>query len=276
MGKNREINYNTLNNKQLFFKDTNSYVRSFFRSYAELTYRPAIKTRHRFGLSYVEERVNDTIVFLNPSYFKNGRSKISYPEIYYTMNYFDVDYIPYPLQGYLAEVSFTKKGLNNIINLWQLSVKAGANWKLAEKTYFGTRLSGTVKLPFHQPYFNQRLLGYNDFFMQGYEYYVVDGVAGGYLKTTVTRELVSFYIHRKRKDNEIPFRVPFHIYAKAFANAGYFHNPEPGANNLNNKMLYSGGVGIDILTHYDFTLRLEWSFNQLGQNGLFLHKRSNF
>ena len=276
LGKNREINYNTLNNKQLFFKDTNSYVRSFFRSYAELTYRPAIKTRHRFGLSYVEERVNDTIVFLNPSYFKNGRSKISYPEIYYTMNYFDVDYIPYPLQGYLAEVSFTKKGLNNIINLWQLSVKAGANWKLAEKTYFGTRLSGTVKLPFHQPYFNQRLLGYNDFFMQGYEYYVVDGVAGGYLKTTVTRELVSFYIHRKRKDNEIPFRVPFHIYAKAFANAGYFHNPEPGANNLNNKMLYSGGVGIDILTHYDFTLRLEWSFNQLGQNGLFLHKRSNF
>jgi hypothetical protein len=38
-------------------------------------------------------------------------------------------------------------------------------------------------------------------------------------------------------------------------------------------MLYSGGLGIDILTLYDFTLKLEWSFNQIGQNGLYLHNR---
>jgi len=276
MGKNREINYNTYNNKQLFFKDTNDYVRTFFKTYAELTYRRAIRTRHRFGISYVEERVSDTIISLNPAYFKNGRGKIGFPELYYTVNYADADYNPYPLQGYLAEISFIKRGFNNVVNLWQLAVKASGSWKIADKTFFGTKVSGMLKLPFKQPYFNQRLLGYNDFFMQGYEYFVVDGVAGGYIKTSISREMVNFYIHAKRKKVEETYHIPFRIYLKAYTNAGYMYHPSPGANSLNNKMLYSGGIGVDIITHYDFTLKLEWSFNQLGQNDLYLHRKTFF
>ena len=52
IGKNREVNYNTIYDKQVFFKDTNNFVRTFFRAFGEATYRPAIKTRHRFGISY--------------------------------------------------------------------------------------------------------------------------------------------------------------------------------------------------------------------------------
>ncbi len=273
-GKNREVNYDTYNNKQLFFKDTNNFVRSFFKANADLTYRRAIKTRHRIGISFVQENVTDTIVALNPLYFKNESDKIVFPEVYYSMSYTDVDYIPYPLVGYMAEFSFSKRGFNKTVNLWQLTVKASGSWKISDKAYFSTKISGIIKLPFKQPYFNQRLLGYNDFFMQGYEYYVVDGVAGGYIKTSVTRELFNFYIHAKRKKQEDVLHIPFRIYAKAFTNAGYMHHPTPGANSLNNKMLYSGGVGIDIITHYDFTVKLEWSFNQIGQNGLYLHRRS--
>jgi len=274
LGKNRELNYTTLHNKQVFFKDTSHYVRSFFKAFAELTYRPAIHTRHRFGLAYTEENVTDTIVALNPAYFKNGRDRIGFPEMYYQVNFNDVDYIPYPLKGYSAEVQFVKKGLNKIINLWQLNVKASGNWQIANNTYFGIRASGTVKLPFRQPYFNQRLLGYKDFYMQGYEYYVVDGVAGGYLKAALSKELLHLNFYVKRKKEELPYRVPFRIYAKLYANAGYMHHPQPGENSLNNRMLYSGGVGLDIITHYDFTIKLEWSFNQLGQNGLYLHRRT--
>lgn len=276
MGNNKELNYNTVNNKQLFYKDTNNYVRSFFKTYAELSYRRAIKTKHRFGIALTQEKITDTIVTLNPSYFKNGRDKIVFPEFYYQMNYFDVDYIPYPLKGYLAEIYFVKKGVNNIIDLWQLNAKASGSWEVADKTYFGTKISATVKLPFRQPYFNQRLLGYNDFFMQGYEYYVVDGVAGGYVKAQLLREVFNFNVHVKRKKDETPYRVPFRIYAKAYANAGYMHHPQPGLNTLNNRMLYSGGLGFDIITHYDFTFKIEWSFNLLGQNNIYLHKKSYF
>ena len=274
VGKNREVNYDTYNNKQLFFKDTNNYVRSFFRSYVEATYRRAIKTRHRFGISYVQEKVADTIVALNASYFKNGRDKIVFPELYYTMNYMDVDYNGYPLKGYTAEFSFAKRGFNKAMNLWELSMKASGSWEIANKLYFGTKISGELKFPFKQPFFNRRMFGYNDFFMQGYEYYVVDGVAGGYIKTSLTRELLNIYFKVKRKKQDESYRVPFRVYAKLYGNAGYMYNASPGVNSLSNKMLYSGGFGIDILTHYDFTLKLEWSFNQLGQNGLYLHKKS--
>ena len=39
---------------------------------------------------------------------------------------------------------------------------------------------------------------------------------------------------------------------------------------------YTGGFGIDILTLYDLNLRLEYSFNQLNENGLFLHTKGGF
>ena len=54
------------------------------------------------------------------------------------------------------------------------------------------------------------------------------------------------------------------------------YNPTPGFNNLNNKMLFSGGVGLDIVTIYDVSIKLDWSFNQLGQNGIYLHRTNNF
>jgi len=275
-GKNREVNYNTINNKQVFFKDTSDYVRSFFKSYAELTYRPAIKTKHRFGFAYTVESITDTVVALNPSYFKNGSGRISFPEVYYIMSYFDVDYNPYPLKGYIAEIQLSKKGFSDKINMWQLNAKASGSWEVANKMYFNARLAGSIKAPFRQPYFNQRLLGYNDFFMQGYEYYVVDGVAGGYAKATLSREILNLYFQVKRKKDDEAMNIPLRVYAKTFVNAGYMYHPDPGLNSLNNRMLYSAGIGLDIITHYDFTFKLEWTFNLLGQNGIYLHRKSYF
>ena len=276
LGKNREINYITEDNKQMFFKDQSKFIRSFFRAYGELTYRKAIKTRHRFGIAFNQENINDTINKLNPSYFKFGQSSIRYPEFYYTMSYYDLDYIPYPTKGYAAEVSLNKKGLNKDVNLWQLTLKGSANYILFPKTYLGLRANAILKLPFRQPYFYQQLLGYGDLIMQGYEYYVMDGVAGGTLETSIAREVLSFKINippnRFRSSGVIPVR----IFAKIYGDMGYAHNPDDrNINPLTNKMLYSGGFGLDILTLYDFTLKLEWSFNQIGQNGLYLHNRNS-
>lgn len=51
---------------------------------------------------------------------------------------------------------------------------------------------------------------------------------------------------------------------------GYVYNKTSLTfNSLNNRFLYSGGAGLDILSIYDATISLEYSFNQLGQRGLF-------
>jgi hypothetical protein len=179
IGKNREINYNTIDDKQVFLKDENNYLRKFINATTELTYRRAIKTRHRLGISYTMEEVEDTVVSLNPDFFKTGRTRVQFPEIYYRMSFYDLDYIPYPTKGYAAEVTLGKKGLNNIVNVWYLAAKASGSWHTGYKTFFNLVAYGSIRVPFKQPYFMQRFLGYGDAFLQGYEYYVVDGVAGG-------------------------------------------------------------------------------------------------
>ena len=274
-GKNRELNYMSDNDKQVFLKD-NDYLRSFVTATAELTYRKAIKTRHRFGFSYTKEKIADTIAKLNSNYFNAGSTTIKFPKLYYTMTYYDLDYIPYPTKGYAAEVSIQKEGFNKAVNLWQLTTKGSGHWPAGEKTFFSLNTYATVKLPFSQPYYSQRLLGYADVFMQGYEYFVIDGVAGGYLKVSLTRKLFNFNIKMPGTKKIAPLKIPINIYGRTYGNTGYTYNPNPGNNYLSNKMLFSGGFGIDITTIYDFTLKLDWSFNQLGQNGIFLHKKVVF
>ncbi|MBC7948422.1 MAG: hypothetical protein H7Y42_11115 [Chitinophagaceae bacterium] len=275
MGKNKEMNYNTIENKQAFFKDE-KFVRNFMSMTTEATYRKAIKTRHRFGIGFTREQISDTIFSLNPQYFADERKSISFPELYYMVSYYDLDYIPYPTKGYAVEGGLGKRGLNKVMNIWQLSAKAFGSWHTGKKSFVSAGVHGTIKAPFKQPYYNQRMLGYGSMFMQGYEYYVVDGVAAATVKSTYTRKLFNFNIKIPGGKKREPQRIPVTFYGKVFGNAGYVHNPQPGNNFLADKMLYSGGFGIDIFTLYDVTFKLEWSFNQLGQNGIFLHRNSIF
>ena len=273
-GKKKEINYNTIANKQLFIKN-DDFIHSYFRTSLDISYRRAIKTKHTVTLGYYKEDIADTVFMLNPK-FSDRRNTIRYAEIAYRMNYFNVDFIPFPTKGYMAEVQVVKKGFSGPINLWHLIARGSGSWHLSEKAFANLRLLGMVKLPFKQPYITQGFMGGSDVFMQGYEYYSIDGVAGGYAKASVSREIFSrnFNIPSKRikRLNNIPFKA----YAKAFVNSGYAYAANGYNGPLNNKMLYSTGLGLDILTFTDFVIKLEFSFNQLGENGLYLHRRNYF
>jgi outer membrane protein assembly factor BamA len=275
IGMNREVNYKTENDKPVQFKSGNDFLRSYLGWFGEVSYRPAIKTRHTFGVSYGYEDFADTISKLNP-HFASGHSIVRSPELRYTLSYFDVDYIPYPTKGYIYEFTIKRKGFNDPLNLLQLTAKASASWALNENYYFNLRGVGMVKLPFNQPYMTRQFIGYEDQFMQGYEYYVIDGVAGGYAKASIARSLVKTHLFINSRRFQCLNNIPLKIYAKAFVNAGYVYNRFPGQNELSNKLLYSGGVGLDILTFNDFMIKLEWSFNRLGENGLYLHQSNYF
>ena len=141
--------------------------------------------------------------------------------------------------------------------------------------FFNLRTVGTLKLPFKQPYATKQFMGHEDQYMQGYEYYVVDGVAGGYAKASITRPIFNKLLKFPVKNRHLS-QVPLKLFAKTFVNAGYVYNDRPGQNELTNKMLYSAGIGLDIIVFADFIIKMEWSFNRLGENGLYLHKRNYF
>ncbi|MEO5893008.1 MAG: hypothetical protein ABIQ31_22350, partial [Ferruginibacter sp.] len=155
------------------------------------------------------------------------------------------------------------------------SIEGGYNkyWALQKNWYTSLQFIGSIKLPLDQPYFNQRAIGYNGANIRGLEFYVVDGVAFGIIKSTLKKKLFSFSIPIPFKSARIIPSLPFTIFAKTYADAGFAYNKKKFDTNLNNKLLYSGGVGIDILTLYDINLRIEYSFNQLGQRPLFFESK---
>jgi outer membrane protein assembly factor BamA len=270
---NKEINYATVNNQQQF-NDTLSGFKSW-NGYIEYDYRPGLRTFHALRLSYTRLNLDKDVIKLNPKYYKDGVNKIDLPEISYSVKYYDVDYIPYPLKGWMGEVSLLKRGIHSYTEMWQLSARYSKAVEFGKKWSVNWEGLGTLKLPFDQPFYNSQLFGYRDFYLRGLEKYVVDGVAGILGRQTLRKELLRFnvptFITSTTHD-----RIPFTIYAKAYTDVGYAHNKVFRENSLVNKMLYTTGFGIDVVTFYDFVFRFDYSFNQLGQNGLFLHFKNEF
>jgi len=269
--KSREINYNTVNNAQLFYRQYDAFVRSRLLVGLGYSYRKASISRHTIRLNYVIEKISDSILVLNPKFFFQGKTKESFPELYYRYQYFGVDYIPYPRKGIKAEFNFAKRGISSSMNLWQLQANVYKYFNIFPGYFYTLQVQGAIKFPFHQPYYNQPLLGYGDNYLRGMEYFVLDGVAGGLVKNTVTKHLFDIKFHTGLR-SETYKTIPFRFYLKAYTDLGYTYNENNFKhNNLSNKFLYTGGLGLDIISIYDVVLRLECSFNQLNQKGFFVH-----
>lgn len=274
--QNKEINYLTENNKQVFYKDPTRFVTEKLRVGVGYSYRTGYIRRHQVKLSYNVNKINDTVFYRNPEYYGNNAREVRYPELSYQYQYFNVNYIPFPMKGFQWDASFLKRGMSKSMNLWEFSAKAGKYWELAPRLYFALQGAATLKLPFDQPFFNQQIMGYNDMFLRGLEYYVVDGSAGGLSKFTLRREIWRPSLNTGLKSRSYRI-IPFRFYVKAYGDLGYVYNHTVlNANPLNNRLLYTGGAGIDMLSIYDLTLSLEYSFNQLKEKGLFLQARLGF
>jgi len=146
---------------------------------------------------------------------------------------------------------------------------------LGKQWYTSIQLTGKIKLPFNQPYLNQRALGDKDTYLRGLEYYTIDGVAYSMAKFNLKREILNFSIPTFIKSKTY-HKIPFKIYAKAFTDFGYVYSKERLITRLNNKFLYSAGVGLEILTLYDINIRLDCSLNQLGQKRLAATNKTGF
>ena len=278
---NKEFNVATKNNQQYFINaDTLANAGKYLSTQSTLTlkyyFRPALKTKHLFKFNLVDIKLDSNINAFNPDYFRSGRREILFPELYYQLDYQNVDYIAYPLKGFMANATLLRRGFNAEMNLWQLNVQTNESVKLANKTYFNAQNMIASKWPLDQPFYNQKMFGYGNFYLRGLEKYVIDGEAGFAARNTLLRELFNFSMPAN-----IPFlglyRIPFRVMAKTYFDMGYVYNNNPDpSNTLAKRMLYTGGVGLDVVTTYDFVFRVEYSFNQLGEKGLFLHIHNDF
>jgi hypothetical protein len=48
------------------------------------------------------------------------------------------------------------------------------------------------------------------------------------------------------------------------------------SNKLSNTLIRTAGIGLDVISIYDFVLKIDYSVNQLGDKGVYLHGGINF
>lgn len=254
-----------------------SFVRNSWYISAGYSIRRGLFRRHYISASYNFIKVDDSVIIKNPNYFKKNGNSAGLVDIGYAYQYTDLDNVTNPLKGIAGFISIGKRGFGWKGGTNMLTLEAAINryWDLGRGWYVNSLLWGRLRLPFDQPYINQRGLGYGENYLRGTEYYVIDGVATTMLKTTIRKKILAFNIPF-RYFPRITNRIPFTIYAKTYYDMGYAYNKPQYYSYLNNRFLYSGGFGIDIVTLYDFTLKLEYSFNQRGEAGFFLHTQNGF
>lgn len=265
-------NYVILNSEDLLYQEFNSEIRYSFRG--------QFYTVHEGNIGYKNSRINDTINLLNPEYFNGNKKEQQYLSVSYRFSQDKRDFVSYPLKGYVTRVLVQKNGLGifNDLNLLSIDVSYAKYFDLGKKFYLSNYSNVYMSTPKNQPYANYHGMGYGGKLVRGYETYVIEGTNYFLNKTTLKKTLVdgkfklfSFFPNQFRT-------VPYAIYFKTFFDFGYVTNyPNYELNSrLTNRWIYSGGIGIDIVTYYDFVIRLEYSLNAQNETWFNFDVKSEF
>ncbi len=277
--ENNSIAFQTVDHK-LIFLNTDTKMRQAFRTGLTLSRRQSFFSYHYLTLAYYHRAISDTIAALNPNYFLKSRTRQEFLYLNYKFKRDLRNIAAYPLKGYLLnfEVEKSGLGLKGDINLLQVSGNYSRYIDLGKHYYLSSKLSTAMSFPKVQPYNNFTSLGYSQEFIRGYELYVVEGQNYFLNKTTFKKLLFS----GKSVNSLIPFEqfqtIPFAVYLKSYFDLGYVNNNMvyPLNTRLSNQYLFGGGMGLDIVTYYDFVLRLEYSVNSIKEKGFFIAVNAEF
>jgi outer membrane protein assembly factor BamA len=277
-----EVAYNTIGNKLQFLKIPETWLIEQAYVAATFTARPKYFTTHSLTLEYRDNHIADTIHrYLNPNFFLEGAQRQRHSSIIYgiVLDYRDIK--PYPLKGWRAIGELRWNGLlpNDNLHVGRLFGQLDQYVTLAPWLSLEMVLKGRVTYPRRQlPWSNNQGLGYGGNFVRGFEYYVVDGLDFAVVRTSWHFLLLSKAFTLGKLMPVKAYRIlPLSIYLAFNTDTGWANDPYYYANNpLANRAMLGYGPGLDVVAWYNKTIRLEWSWNDLGEHGFFLRINAGF
>ncbi len=271
---NHEIDYNTVNNKLVFFGEVNNFVRKNMFFTLTATYRPGYKILNSFYLSYNHFDYADTLLALNPS-FAYGQSDFSYLSLRYNFKVDYRDYKAYPLSGYYLECDFHQFGLGIFksgVNYFSAYAVYDRYFPIHRPWYFAYNFTVKIQPDRYRPHFLERGLGYEPTTLRGYQLYVVNGQWMTLFHSNLKYELVPKriiqlpYIHSEKFG-----KLFYSIYANLIFDAGYISdNQTYWKNPLANRFIFGTGLGLDFVTYYDMVFGFEYTINRENQKNFFI------
>jgi len=274
--RNHETNYDTENNKILFYKNINLFVKNDLQGYLRITKRKGISSYFSTTFDFRTTSVTDSVITLNPDFFITSNPIQNHLGLSWSYIFDKRDYRAYAMKGFFLEVEASKVGLgilNNEPNLIELELGVRKYQPISKR--FNAQAS--IKLRAVQktgaPYFNQRALGYSSDYIRGYDFYVINGQDFALTRTNIRYSLMQTKVYQLPVINSNKFKkVPLAIYLNGFFDSGNVVDNQFGyKNSLSNSWQYGYGVGLDIVTYYDLVFRFELVRNRMNENGLFFH-----
>jgi len=272
---NKNISYRTIGHRQQFL-DSEEVLRDRWRGGISFGYRPNFYSSHSFGLHYSSTNISDSVSEHNPNYFFDGNTAQSYVALSYSFTWDFRDIVSYPLSGTYFRIKADKIGLGiyDDVNIFTANARYSRYFDLGKKFYFGSSFTAHVSTPSEQPYYNYSGIGFGRDFLRGYERYIIEGQYFAINKNSLKRLLFSFETDISEVVNIKQFsKIPFSAYLTLNFDHGYIANyPGYSENNLfTDKYIYGGGLGIDIISFYDFVMRWEYSMNIEGEHALYFN-----
>lgn len=270
----REIAYNTQSDTLSRYVDRNNFPQKNQFADVGLVYRPNFNNAHSFNVRYAQYQFADTLLKLNPKFSLSGDESKVFSLAYKFKSDFR-DQKSYPLDGYMFEAELGKFGLGIFEeepDFWRLNSNFDWYQPLSRRFFFSSNLSAMFEFGSLKPYFLQSGLGYGNQFIRGYEHYVMQGDRFGLWKNNLKFALIpqrdyTMSFLKSEKFNKIHYA----LYMNAFVDLGYVNNDMFKNNELNNRLIYGYGMGLDFVTYYDVVLRVEYSFNLFHQSGFYVH-----
>lgn len=279
--REKEIGFNTVDNRLLFHRNDDAVLMKRFRIGGGLTFRKKLDVTHRLEAVYRNHTIHGSILEnYNPDFFL-GQNKLEYFSLKYKLSIDKRDIKPYPMNGFYFTTSLTKNGVgfSETMNSTESIIAGQKYFSFGKKWSIALAAMGKVEWNRNkQPYYTSRGLGYFRDFIRGYEFYVIDGLDFAYLKKSFR---FNFFEKTYHWGDYMKFdsfkKMPIKLFLVIHNEFGFVNNPYYDAGNpLSNELLWGAGIGLDIVAYYNRVFNLEYSRNHLGEHGFFLHWTFSF
>ncbi len=253
------------------------YQRSSLEEYMLLTtftVRPGLYNYAKLKITATTARVSDSMVVVAPDYLPDGKSFVSSMNLYIDYVYDSRNNKSYPLKGTYLKGFLNKEGLGIIshdVDYFYYGLDFHFYQQLSERFYVAEMVKAVNSSSEDIAYYYKQNLTSGDDFIRGYDYFALRGDQMYYFRGNIKYMLVKPSVRKPKRGNpDSQFRnVQYAFYLNFFSDVAYMKDDFTVDNPLNNELLYTWGVGIDLISYYDLVLRFEYAFTSIRTSGFY-------
>jgi outer membrane protein assembly factor BamA len=267
------VEYGSVENKRQMLYESNS--QQDVKVTAALNFRPGLYNYSTLKVYWEWINISDSLFDLNPNYLAKNKHTNTSLSLYADYYYDSRNSHSYPLKGNMLRIFLDKKGLGFVsrdVDIFYYGIDFHFYQTITKKFYVAEMVKAVNSSGENYPFYYQQNLTEHKDFIRGYDLYTVTGDQMYYFRSNFKYELIKPNVKKTKPGAEkSKFKsLQYAFYLNTFADCGYVTDKFSENQPLDNKMLYSWGVGLDFVSYYDLVLRFEYAWNSVGTSGFFI------